>query len=66
MVLYFELAANGVAVWIGFVYGHPAMSVAGRVALVVGDAFAPLLAALLVAWLLTKELTTRNAPPNDP
>jgi hypothetical protein len=61
-LLYILTAANAFLVWSVFTFGHPGGTFAGRMALSLGYAFAPVMVALPIAWLLTKHhANTRQA-----
>jgi len=61
LVLYALFALNAFLAWGGFIYANTAVALAYRVVFGWAYAFAPLLVALLSAWLLTKRPTTRKA-----
>jgi hypothetical protein len=61
LVLYALFALNVFLAWGGFIYANTAVALAYRVVFGWAYAFAPLLVALLSAWLLTKRPTTRKA-----
>ena len=56
-MLYVLAAANAFLVWSVFTFGGPGGAFAGRTALNLGHAFAPVVVALPIAWLFMNRYT---------